>query len=242
MAPISICTKKAGRSRGARPPAISLIALLAALAAPLGCAAESSPPRPADAASSLPAPRSTGAVSLEEALRTRRSIRELSGEPLPTADIGQLLWAAQGITDPASGHRTSPSAGALYPLEVYAVTADGVFHYLPTGHRMERVLAPDLRAELAAAALAQEAVGAAGVDFVLTGVAARTRAKYGDRAERFVAMEAGHAAENMLLQATAMGLGAVPIGGFTDDAVAAVLALPEGELPLYILAVGKRAK
>lgn len=207
-----------------------------------GCAAEPSPARATEAAFDLPAPRTTGALAVEEALARRHSVREFARDALSMEDIGQLLWAAQGITDASSGHRTSPSAGALYPLEVYAVTPDGVFHYLPVDHRAERVIAQDLRASLEGAALGQGAVGAAAVDFVLAGVVSRTSGKYGDRAEQFVFMEAGHAAENMLLQATALGLGAVPIGGFSDDSVSSVLALPDEERPLYIVAVGKRAE
>ncbi len=240
MAPISIGRRAAGENRGGPVAAVRRVALAVAMTGLLGCAAESAPQRSAEAAFSLPAPRTAGTVSVEDALAKRRSVRAITPDPLAHADIGQLLWAAQGITDPASGHRTSPSAGALYPLEVYAVTAEGVFHYLPRGHQLERVLAGDLRADLATAALGQAVVAGAGVDFVVTGVVSRTRQKYGDRAERFVFMEAGHAAENLLLQATAMGLGAVSIGGFSDDAVDTLLALPDGEQALYILAVGKR--
>ncbi len=240
MAPISIRRLAPWENRGGRLAAVRRVALAVAATALLGCAAETSPQRSAEVAFSLPAPRTAGTLSVEGALAARRSVRAITPDPLAHADIGQLLWAAQGITEPALGHRTSPSAGALYPLEVYAVTAEGVFHYLPQGHQMERVLAGDLRAELATAALGQAVVAAAGVDLVVTGVVSRTRQKYGDRAERFVFMEAGHAAENVLLQATAMGLGAVSIGGFSDDSVDALLALPDGEKALYILAVGKR--
>lgn len=231
----------AGRRRGASP-ALSTLALVAAMQATYGCAAESSPQRHTEAAFGLPAPRAAGTLSVEEAISTRRSVREFSRDPLSMDEIGQLFWSAQGITDSASGHRASPSAGALYPLEVYAVTHDGVYHYLPANHQLERVIARDLRLSLAGAALGQTAVQEAAVDFVFTGVVSRTSGKYGDRAERFVYMEAGHAAENMLLQALALGLGGVTIGGFSDDAVRTVLALPAGEQPLYIVSIGKPAR
>lgn len=241
MAPNPSRTNDAGRRRGAAPP-LATAALVAAMQAAWGCAADPSPARFTEAAFDLPAPRTTGTLAVEAALAKRHSVREFASDALSMEDIGQLLWAAQGITDPSSGHRTSPSAGALYPLEVYAVAPDGVFHYLPAGHRAERVIARDLRGSLEAAALGQAAVGRAAVDFVLAGVISRTSGKYGARAEQFVFMEAGHAAENLLLQATALGLGAVPIGGFADDSVSSVLALPDEERPLYIVAVGELAK
>lgn len=222
--------------------ALSAAPLLVALHTCAGCVSDPSPSRPAEPALVLHAPRAAGSMSLEEAVNGRRSVRELAREPLSVDEVGQLLWAAQGITDPASGHRASPSAGALYPLEVYALDADGVHHYLPEGHRIERVLQGDLRSSLADAALGQAAVEHSGLTLVLTGVVARTSAKYGERAQRYMFMEAGHAAENVLLQATAMGLGSVPIGAFSDEAVRALLALPDQEQPLYIIAVGKRRR
>jgi SagB-type dehydrogenase family enzyme len=235
----AILTRNGAKPRG-RPAASALAAtlLFGATAALPACAADS-PARQAEPAIALPEPRTTSSASLEAVLRSRRSIRVFHDEALSRDEIGQLLWAAQGITDEGSGHRASPSAGALYPLEAYAVGPEGVFHHLPRGHRIERVLQGDLRAALARAALGQSAIELASVSVVLTGVVARTSAKYGDRAERFVHIEAGHAAQNILLQATALGLGAVPIGGFDDEDVRALLALPIDEQPLYIIAVGK---
>lgn len=193
---------------------------------------------PAGAPIALPSPRTRGDISLEEALARRRSVRELSGEPLDSGDTGQLLWAAQGVTD-ARGGRTSPSAGALYPLELYAVTAEGVFRYLPGAHALEPRAAGDVRARLRAAALDQAPVGEAALVVVIAAVPARTAAKYGaERARRYVDLEAGHAAQNLLLEAVALGLAAVPIGAFDDDAVARVLGLPADTEPRYLLPVG----
>lgn len=187
----------------------------------------------------LPAPRTTGSTSLEEALARRRSVRAFSSEPLSQADIGQLLWAAQGITA-ERGRRTAPSAGALYPLELYAVTPDGLWHYLPEAHALVLLSDADLRVELKGAALDQEAVGAAPLVVVVAGVVERTEAKYGpSRAPRYVFLEAGHAAQNVLLQAVALDLGAVPIGAFVDREVARVLGLPADHAPLYLLPVGR---
>jgi SagB-type dehydrogenase family enzyme len=192
-----------------------------------------------DSSIALPSPRLVGDRSLEEAIANRRSIREFSDQPLSDDEIGQLLWSGQGVTD-AEGRRTTPSAGGLYPLELYVVTADGVSHYLPAEHALERVLARDARSALQAAALGQAAVGDAAAVILIAAVPARTEAKYGrERAARYVQLEAGHAAQNVLLQAVSLGLGAVPIGAFDDAAVTRAVSLPKGQSPLYLLCVGR---
>jgi len=170
----------------------------------------------------------------------RRSIREYGESPLSLDELSQLLWAAQGVTA-ASGGRTAPSAGGLYPLEVYVVTAEGAHRYVPDGHYLETLNDADLRVELMRAGLDQSAIGDAAAVFVIAGVVSRTEATYGDRAERYVILEAGHAAQNLLLQAVALGLGAVPIGAFRDDEVQGTLALPDGSQPLYLIPVGRLA-
>ena len=185
----------------------------------------------------LPEP-SDSSVSLETALRLRRSVREFDAEPLSRAEIGQLLWAAQGVTADWGG-RTAPSAGALYPLELHAVTPTGALHYLPDGHRVEITSERDLRLDLRAAALDQDAVERAPFVAVVVVVPERTAATYGERAGRYVDLEAGHAAQGLLLQTAAMDLVAVPIGAFDDDAVATVLALPRGHEPRYLVPVGR---
>jgi SagB-type dehydrogenase family enzyme len=187
----------------------------------------------------LPAPAERSSVSLDEALRRRRSMREYTTRALTDGQVSQLLWAAQGITDPA-GYRTAPSAGALYPLEVYVATQAGLHRYEARGHRLLRVADLDVRPALRDAALGQEAVGTAGAVFIITAVPSRTAAKYGaQRATRYVQLEAGHAAQNLLLEAVALGLGAVPIGAFDDDRVSGVLHLRGGEVPLYLIPVGR---
>ena len=187
----------------------------------------------------LPSPRTTGPLSLEEALASRRSVRGFTGAELTSGEIGQLLWSAQGVTD-AAGHRTAPSAGALYPLELDVVTADGLARYEPDGHRLAFRSLVDLRPALRLAALDQAAVEEAPVVIVISGVVERTAARYGvERAERYVALEAGHAAQNVLLEAVSLGLGAVPMGAFADQAVRQVLDLPDGESPLYLIPVGR---
>ncbi|MDZ7269520.1 MAG: SagB/ThcOx family dehydrogenase [candidate division KSB1 bacterium] len=187
----------------------------------------------------LPPPQQRGQVSLEQALAARRSLRTFGAAPLAWQETGQLLWAAQGVTEPREGLRTAPSAGALYPLEIYVATAAGVFHYQPRAHQVQRVLARDCRTELSRAAWEQECVRDAPAVFILTAFAERTARKYGERSRRYVAFEAGHAAQNLLLQATALGLGAVPVGAFSDARLASVLPLAAGEQPLYLIPVGR---
>ncbi|MHC4983531.1 MAG: SagB/ThcOx family dehydrogenase [Planctomycetota bacterium] len=183
-----------------------------------------------------------GEMSLEEALAKRRSVRNYKDEKLTDQQIAQLCWATQGVTEERRGFRTAPSAGALYPLELYVVTADGVRHYLPGEHALADHLSGDVRAKLRDAALGQEWVGKAPATFVITAVYSRTAKKYGRRARRYVHIETGHAAQNLLLQATALELAAVPVGAFIDEEVAKVLSLPEEHAPLYLIPVGVPAK
>jgi SagB-type dehydrogenase family enzyme len=188
--------------------------------------------------SSLPEPAQDGQTSLEQVLAQRRSIRQYIHDELTTAQLSQLLWAAQGITH-ERGFRTAPSAGALYPLEVYVATAGGLWHYDPGGHRLLKQGDSDIRQDLYGAALRQEAVRLAPAVFCITAVYERTSGKYGaDRSQRYVHMEAGHAAQNLLLQAVALGLGAVPIGAFEDGQVQGVIGAPPDHQPLYLIPVG----
>ncbi len=185
----------------------------------------------------LPDPMPTEPGSLEEAIAERRSVRDLIDRPLSDAQIGQLLWSAQGITG-SRGRRAAPSAGATYPLEVYVATTDRVAKYEIDDHALSDHLDVDRRSALAAAAFGQEWIADAGAVIVLTGVIERTADRYGDRAERFVLLEAGHAAQNVLLQATALDLVGVPVGAFDDAEVRELLELPTDHEPLYLLPIG----
>ncbi len=184
----------------------------------------------------LPEPRTSSSVSLEESLELRRSVREFAEQPLALADLGQLLWAAQGQRD--GGGRTAPSAGGLFPLELYVAHAEGVYHYRPDGHEVALTSDRDVRTPLAEAGLDQRALHNAPVVVVIAGVEARMAEKYGDRAEQYVLIEAGHAAQNLLLQAAVLGLGAVPTGAFDDSGVHRLLGLPGETEPLYLIPVG----
>ena len=193
----------------------------------------------------LPEPQYQGDVSIEQSLLQRRSGRDYTGEPLTLGELSQLLWAAQGITD-ERGYRTAPSAGGLYPLEVYAAAWDveglepGIYRYIPHEHALRLVSYGDRRSELAEAALGQAWVEEGALVIVFTAVYERTTEKYGDRGVKYVHIELGHAAQNLCLQATAMGLGIVTVGAFHDDQVAGLLNLPDEETPLYVIPVGRQ--
>lgn len=182
-------------------------------------------------------------MSLEQAIQDRRSVRTYADGPLLLKDVGQLLWAAQGITS-ETGARAAPSAGGTYPLEVYVVVGDvtglepGVYRYLPDRHALARVVDGDMRASLAEASLDQGWVRDAAIDIVIAADYLRTTERYGERGVRYVHMEAGHAAQNIYLQATALGLGTVTVGAFSDEKVAEILQLPEEYAALYVLPVG----
>jgi SagB-type dehydrogenase family enzyme len=192
----------------------------------------------------LPDPAKRGTVSVEEALQTRRSVRAYADAPLTLAQLGQILWAAQGITS-ADGHRTAPSAGATYPLELHVIVGNvtglpaGVYRYRPQGHELVPHLDGDQRARLARAAIRQGWVTQAPVTLAITAVSDRTRTRYGDRTDRFVAIEVGHVGQNVYLQAVSLGLGTVMAGAIAEDSLAAVLKLDAGERPLAAMPIGK---
>ena len=186
----------------------------------------------------LPKPWLKSNISLEEALNNRRSVRQFKPVDLKLEDISQILWAAQGITEISTGFRTAPSAGALYPLELFIVKSDGLFQYVPEGHKLKKLNSSDLRSELMEASLSQKSVSEAPVDIVITAIYERTTVKYGNRGIRYVHMEAGHACQNILIEAAALELGAVPIGAFSDTEVQKVLGLPKDYIPLYVVPVG----
>lgn len=198
----------------------------------------------------LPFPKLSGKVSLEEALRRRRSIRDYDASPLTVEEVSQLLWAAYGVTEVNWSLKTTPSAGGTYPLEVYLVIKEGgvsvgggfldagVYRYDFRSHCIDLVRRGDFTRQLYEAALGQEWVREAALNIVITAVYERTTRRYGERGVRYVMMEAGHAAQNIYLQATALGLGTVSIGAFYDDDVKGILGDEEGE-PLYIMPVGR---
>lgn len=199
----------------------------------------------------LPPPRLTGPISLEEAMANRRSIRSYKAEPLDIEEVAQLLWAAYGVTETRYGFKTTPSAGATYPLEVYLVAAPrgvrtgkgylepGSYHYNPYSHCIRLVRRGNLVPQLYEAGLRQPWIKNAPVNIVITAVYERTMRVYGERGRQYVHMEVGHAGQNIYLQATAMGLATVAVGAFYDDMVRETIGAGEEEVPLYIMPVGR---
>ncbi len=203
----------------------------------------------------LPEPRLDGTVSVEKAITQRRSVRAYSNEPLSLGEAAQLLWAAYGITEPRSdgpaflrgGLRAAPSAGALYPLEIFLVAgkvtglAPGIYRYISEKHELARIEEGDRREGLCQAALGQAWIREAPASLVIATVFERTTKKYGERGrERYVWMDAGFAGENVYLQAQALGLGCCIAGAFDDAAVKRVARMAGDEVPVCLLGVGKR--
>ncbi len=194
----------------------------------------------------LPHPNHHGKVSVEEAILKRRSIRRFRSEPLTLSQLSQLMWAAQGITA-SGGRRAAPSAGATYPLEIFAVTGEqtvdslsaGVYYYQVDSHALDIHIEGDLRPALAEAALGQSCIATSPVDIIVCALYSRTVYRYGRRGERYVHIEVGHVSQNVSLQAVALGLGTVMVGAFDDEQVRTVLHLEEQLRPLYIIPVGK---
>jgi SagB-type dehydrogenase family enzyme len=191
----------------------------------------------------LPEPKLSSKTSVEEAVSERRSVREYGKDSLSIKEISQLLWAAQGITARWGG-RTAPSAGALYPLEIYVVVGEvkglkpGLYHYDPQKHSITEKVDGDLRQKLTQASLYQDEIDRAPATFVITAVYERTMKKYKERGIRYVHMEVGAAGENIYLQAETLNLGTVFIGAFEDEKVKKVLEIQEE--PLGIMPVGKK--
>ncbi len=194
----------------------------------------------------LPSPSQKGSMSLEEAITRRRSVRGFTSKPISQSQLSQILWAAQGISDTSGKYITVPSAGASYPLELFVVCgrnaiegiADGIYHYHMAPHSLTLHHSGDVRLELARAALDEECIYEAPVDIVICAIYERTTLGYGNRGERYVHIEVGHAGQNIYLQAEALGLATVAIGAFNDEHVRKVLLLDKQYKPLYIMPVG----
>ena len=185
----------------------------------------------------LPEPRLDGGLSVEAALARRESVRHFTSQQLSLPALSQILWAAQGITRNWGG-RTTPSAGALYPLEIYIALRDGFFHYAPREHKLICISDNNLIDPLAPVALGQQCISEAAAVVVIAAVYERIERKYGERGRRYAKIEAGHAAQNILLQAVSQGIGAVPVGAFHDEEAAKVLSLPHDHEPLYLIPLG----
>jgi len=204
----------------------------------------------------LPSPNVSGDVSIEEVLNARRSVRQYADSSLSINEISQLLWAAYGVTksyeSPTSlrgGLKTSPSAGALYPLELYLVAwnidqlENGIYKYFSEDHSLKLVMSGDKRDELSTAAWDQSWLKDAAGAIVYSAVFSRTTDKYGERGkDRYVCMDVGHSAQNVYLQGVALRIGTCAIGAFNDNKLKELINMPEDETPLYIMPIGKMVK
>lgn len=193
----------------------------------------------------LPTPKFDGNVSVEKAISQRRSIRSYKKEALSIEEISQILWAAQGITN-KQGYRTAPSAGALFPLELYIAVGNvknvppGIYKYNPNNHEIILSISGDKRNEIAETAGGQERVRNGAVVFIFSAVYERTKTRYGTRTERYVHMEVGHAAQNVYLQVAALNMATVSVGAFVDNELKKAAGLAKNESPLLLMPVGKK--
>jgi SagB-type dehydrogenase family enzyme len=194
----------------------------------------------------LPPPRRNGTVSLEAALATRRSVREFQSEPMPLENLSQLLWACQGGVQDGR-RRTAPSAGGTYPLAIHVAAGNvtdlpaGLYRYDALGHALFRTTPGDVRRELYGATIGQSQASVAPVSLLFAAVFDRATERYGTRGMSYALIEAGHAGQNLYLQATALGLGTVAIGAFHEDVVRTVVHLDPKEHPIYLFPVGTPA-
>ncbi len=190
----------------------------------------------------LPEPILKGTLSVEEAIVSRRTVRSFAKRPLSLDEFSQLLWSAYGITE--GFKRTVPSAGALYPMDIYAAVGlvndvkAGIYHYIPEEHGISLILKGDMRSSIAEASLFQMWMADAPVLFIITVEYHRITIKYGERGIRYALMEAGHIAQNLFLQAEALGLGAGIVGAFHDDKLLKITDIPKSHYPLLIMPIG----
>ncbi len=195
---------------------------------------------------SLPKPSSDGKVSVEKAIKGRRTVRDFRQKSLSLNHLSQLVWSGQGITDSSENKRAAASAGALYPLDLYILIGEngvekmegGVYRYLPKEHSLLPIAKGDRRREIAVASLSQMWMARAAVIFIITAEYRRITGKYGERGIRYALIEVGHVGQNLFLQAEALGLGAGIVGAFHDSEVSNIAGLPSKHEPLLIIPVG----
>jgi SagB-type dehydrogenase family enzyme len=235
-------------STGRRDALILLTRTIAALSTfalfDWACAKKNAPSQ--EAKMKLPPPRTEGSVSIERAIQNRRTVRSYEARKLDTDQLSQLLWAAQGMTEDGGFKRAAPSAGALYPMDVYAVLGQdgvkgfepGVYHYRPGSHSVERVSPGDLRKTIARAALSQMWIAEAPVVLVITAEYSRITGKYGERGVQYAMIEAGHIGQNIFLQAEGLGLAAGIVGAFHEKRLIEAMDIPQTHEPLLIMPVG----
>ncbi len=193
----------------------------------------------------LPKPENISKISIEEALLKRRSIREYKDEALTIKEVSQILWSAQGITEPKKKFRTAPSAGAIFPLNIYLVVnkveniEKGIYKYLPETHEIIQFLNEDKREDIYKACLQQSCIKNGAIIIVITGNFEKIKKRYSERGVRYTYIEVGHCSQNIYLQCVSLNLGTVAVGAFYDEEVKKILKLPDEEEPLYLMPIGK---
>ena len=229
---------------------LGIIALvgLALLATVVMAAPESSSPSKADASQAikLPEPRTDGGMTVEKSLEERRSIRSFGKDGLTLNEVSQLLWAAQGVTDD-KGHRTAPSAMARYPLQVYLLADNvtglpsGVYHYSPEGHNLTIMAEGNVEGYYNATAGFEAWIKTAPAIFVITGNISGMNQMPRQDPSQWVYIDAGAAAENLLLEVVSLDLASTYTAGFSANKTEELLGLPSGEVPIGVLPVGRKA-
>jgi SagB-type dehydrogenase family enzyme len=197
---------------------------------------------------SLPKPAYKGTVTVEEALRARRTHRSFVSRGLTLKQFSQILWGAYGVTAKEYGYflKTAPSAGALYPIDIYAVLggagvetlAPGVYHFRPENHSVRLIKEGDLRVQLARDSVHQMWMAESPLMLVITGEYERSSVKYGRRGKTYTHIEAGHVGQNIFLQAEAIGLKAGIVGAFDNKRIIKTMGLPARHDPLLLMPVG----
>lgn len=196
----------------------------------------------------LPEPKENGKTALDFCIKKRKSIRDFSEEPIDLIQLSYLLWVSTGIQRKEHGYefRTAPSAGALYPIETYIVVNNvlklerGVYHYSIKDHTLEEMKLGDFSIKTANGALGQEMCARAAVVFIWTSIFQRSKWKYGQRAYRYIYLDAGHIAENLALASTGLGLGSCQIGALFDDEINEIVDVDgKNESTIYMSVIGK---
>lgn len=188
----------------------------------------------------LPAPKYSSDTTVEKALRERRSVRSYKAEPLTINEIAQILWAAQGITEPKKGMRTAPSARGMYLIEVYLIAENvvnltaGLYKYGPQGHELIKIAEGNVKDDLYKVANQAQIKNAPAV------LAIAGKALEAGSNQQFMYLEAGHVSQNVYLQAESLKLGTVTMAGFKAEEVKKILKLPANEQPIYLMAIGKK--
>ncbi|MFX1376720.1 MAG: SagB/ThcOx family dehydrogenase [Promethearchaeota archaeon] len=197
----------------------------------------------------LPNPEFNKNIMFWDIVRNRKSTRKFKNEPITLKQVSLLLFGMTGLTriSPNFAFRTIPSAGGLYPIEVYATINNienlekGIYHYNISKHSLELIKNGDFRNTIARGCLDQKIAYNSAANFVWTAVIERSKWKYLQRCYRYIYLDAGHIGQNFYLIAEALGLGACTIGAIYDDELNELLELDGiNETVIYVGVIGKK--